>query len=303
MQRSVLQAGRSAQHQTRASGSSRRPFSSARLLQNVVCNAAATPANGNGANGAHSKPGSKQVAKYPSPAQTIRTLVDISSEGTLCTVGAGGQPVGIPVTFTTDKQGQVHIHLDRAMVEMANLASNPAISLMVQATAQPARSVGAVTLMGHVSLPSDASEPVPLAVEKCLYFGGLDLNNRGQEVSAADVAAAEPDVLRKAAAELVHNWNSERAEDIYRIVSAFQGVPLTEMSYAELLWVDYLGMYIRTEINGREPEVVRVPFYRPVLDERDARSVITMASQIAWEADRAYTPPLPAIFADAAANN
>ena len=75
------------------------------------------------------------------------------------------------------------------------------------------------------------------------------------------------------------------------------------MSYAELLWVDYLGMYIRTEVNGSEPEVVRVPFYRPVLDERDARSVITMAAQIAWERERSYTPPVPSIFADVASNN
>lgn len=77
-----------------------------------------------------------------------------------------------------------------------------------------------------------------------------------------------------------------------------------QMSYAELMWVDQLGMYINTEVAGREaPEVVRVPFYRPVLDERDARSVITMASQIAWERERSYNPPLPSIFMDAAANN
>ncbi len=35
-----------------------------------------------------------------------------------------------------------------------------------------------------------------------------------------------------------------------------------QMSYAELLWVDYLGMYIRSEVAGKEAEVVRVPFYR-----------------------------------------
>lgn len=64
------------------------------------------------------------------------------------------------------------------------------------------------------------------------------------------------------------------------------------MVYAELLWLDRLGMYIRSEVAGSAPAVVRVPFYRPVLDERDARSVITMAAQIAWERDRSYTPPV-----------
>jgi hypothetical protein len=77
------------------------------------------------------------------------------------------------------------------------------------------------------------------------------------------------------------------------------------MQYAELLWLDRLGMYIRTEALGRPAGVTRVPFYRAVLDERDARSVITMAAQMAWDADRKYTPPVPAIFQDAvgASNN
>ena len=76
-----------------------------------------------------------------------------------------------------------------------------------------------------------------------------------------------------------------------------------QMSYAELLWVDHLGMYVRLETEGHPdgPMVARVPFYRPVLDERDARSVITMAAQIAWEEERPYTPPVPSIFTDAAA--
>eukprot|EP00798_Chlamydomonas_sp_ICE-L_P007721 gene7721-892_t len=63
----------------------------------------------------------------------------------------------------------------------------------------------------------------------------------------------------------------DRAEDIYRIVSNFTNIPITEMTYAELLWVDCLGMYIRSEALGREPRVVRVPFYRKVMDHREAR--------------------------------
>ncbi len=33
--------------------------------------------------------------------------------------------------------------------------------------------------------------------------------------------------------------------------------------------------------------------HRAALDERDVRSIITMAAQIAWEADRRYTPAVP----------
>ena len=47
----------------------------------------------------------------------------------------------------------------------------------------------------------------------------------------------------------------------------------TQMVYAELLWVDRLGMYVSCEVDGQQPSVVRVPFLRPILDERDARCV------------------------------
>ncbi|KAG2440246.1 hypothetical protein HXX76_004358 [Chlamydomonas incerta] len=276
------------------------PFTTARPLSSVACNAAPA-ANGNGMHGNGNA--ASPCRTCPTPAQTVRTLIDIVNEGTLCTVGLNGNPVGLPVTFSMDKSGKLQLQMDAAAVEMSNLKSGTtSCSLMVQAATQPARAVGAVSLMGKVEATSDGT--LPLSIDSCLYFGGLDQGSRGLQVSGEEVAAAEPDVLRKAAPELVAAWNNDRAEDIYRIVSDFMGVPLTEMSYAELMWVDQLGMYIATEVAGREaPEVVRVPFYRPVLDERDARSVITMASQIAWERERAYTPPLPSIFMDAAANN
>jgi Protein of unknown function (DUF2470) len=69
----------------------------------------------------------------------------------------------------------------------------------------------------------------------------------------------------------------------------------SQMAYAELLWVDRLGLYVRAETAGSSgPGTVRVAFPRPVLDERDARSVVTMASHVGWEAERRYTPsPVP----------
>ena len=35
---------------------------------------------------------------------------------------------------------------------------------------------------------------------------------------------------------------------------------------------------------------VRVPFVRPVEDEREARSALTMMAQVAWESQRPYQP-------------
>lgn len=53
----------------------------------------------------------------------------------------------------------------------------------------------------------------------------------------------------------------------------------------------------------RQPSVVRVPFYRAVIDDRDARSVLTMAAQLAWEKERNYVPPMPSIFSEAPGNS
>ena len=95
-----------------------------------------------------------------------------------------------------------------------------------------------------------------------------------------------------------------------------------DLSSAELLWVDEAGCYVWASFLGgdhspRSPAVVspspssshslesvdgaclRVPFPRKALDERDARSALTMLSQLAWEAERQYVPPLPAAVASA----
>lgn len=45
-------------------------------------------------------------------------------------------------------------------------------------------------------------------------------------------------MVRNSAADLVRIWNQDRAEDVYRIVSDHLQVPLMDMTYAELLWVD-----------------------------------------------------------------
>lgn len=53
------------------------------------------------------------------------------------------------------------------------------------------------------------------------------------------------------------------------------------MALAELLWVDSAGFYLALEaIDAPERRILRVPFPRPVLEERDARSALTMMAQV-----------------------
>uniref|UniRef100_A0A383VSP0 DUF2470 domain-containing protein n=1 Tax=Tetradesmus obliquus TaxID=3088 RepID=A0A383VSP0_TETOB len=233
----------------------------------------------------------------PTPAETARTVADLCTEGSLCTVTADGLPLAVPVAYSLDAAGNPVLQLVAGSAEASALQASRRCSLLVQPASFPARSLGSVALQGAAAA-ADGQEGAPsgsclvtLAVDGATYYGGLDAAAHGLAVPGEEYHAAEPDLLRQSASTLINTWNSERAEDIYRIVALQLGVPLIEMLYAELLWVDRLGMYVRAEVLGRQPAVVRVPFHRPVLDERDARSVVTMASHISWEADRKYVPP------------
>ena len=71
------------------------------------------------------------------------------------------------------------------------------------------------------------------------------------------------------------------------------GEPFESLAYAEMLWVDRLGVYLRAAMqDGGPPRDLRVPFVREVEDEREARSAVTMMAQVAWESQRSYVPQM-----------
>eukprot|EP00879_Flechtneria_rotunda_P007514 GHRR01007883.1.p1 GENE.GHRR01007883.1~~GHRR01007883.1.p1 ORF type:complete len:290 (+),score=95.71 GHRR01007883.1:162-1031(+) len=267
-----------------------------KLHSSIRCHAVASN-NGNG------------VAACPKPAETARTVADLCQEGSLCTVSPEGYPMGAPVSYKLDKDGNPVLQILQGSPEAANIERSSRCSLLVQPISYPARRVAAVALQGTAATAdsqegaADGTTLLKLTVESCLYYGGLDNVPPGREIAGDDYRAAEADLLRHSATDLIHQWNSERAEDIYRIVSGHLGVPVIEMLYAELLWMDRLGLYVRAEMLGRQPQVVRVPFYRAVLDQRDARSVVTMASHISWEGEKRYVPPPIQTPTAAASNN
>jgi hypothetical protein len=61
---------------------------------------------------------------------------------------------------------------------------------------------------------------------------------------------------------------------------ATTGMAFDDLLHAELLWVDRLGAYLRSVSQDGEVKAVRVPFYRSVDEERDARSMLTMLAQV-----------------------
>lgn len=68
-------------------------------------------------------------------------------------------------------------------------------------------------------------------------------------------------------------------------------IMVQQVEEARLSWVDRLGFDMRILTSSHELVEVRIPFSREVLDERDARSSLTMMAQISWEYERNYNPP------------
>ncbi|KAK9806842.1 hypothetical protein WJX72_004618 [[Myrmecia] bisecta] len=143
----------------------------------------------------------------------------------------------------------------------------------------------------------DAPQPTDLYyrlnLDRCFYVAGMGAPCKAETLSAADYSAAEPDPLRECAPLLVGHFNSARSEDVMRIGAFAAGRRLEDLAGAELLWVDKLGIYMWVKVAREEGRVIRVQFQRAVQDERDARSVLTMLGQLAWERERNYTPQMP----------
>ena len=66
-----------------------------------------------------------------------------------------------------------------------------------------------------------------------------------------------------------------------------------QMHTAEFVWIDKRGLYLRGETVDGVAESLRFTFNRPALNDLDVVSMITMASQVAWEQERKYTPLVP----------
>lgn len=132
-----------------------------------------------------------------------------------------------------------------------------------------------------------------LNVQQCFYVGGMGANSAAELLTKDEYTEAQPDPLRESAAFLVEQQNQQRAEDVLRICSHACSVRIDEMEHAQLLWIDTLGLYAYAKLIRQDGIFIRVPFLRPVTDERDARSTLTMLAQMAWESERSYIPVMP----------
>lgn len=138
--------------------------------RSLVTRVRASTANGNG----------KVHSACPNPAETARTVADLAQEGVLCTLTEASTPLGTPVGYNLDKEGNPVIVVASGSPEAANISRSSRCSLLVQPIAYPARGVASVALQGSAAAEADQSAApegttlYKMEVDSCVYYGGLD---------------------------------------------------------------------------------------------------------------------------------
>ncbi|MCO5582730.1 hypothetical protein L7F22_036629 [Adiantum nelumboides] len=237
----------------------------------------------------------------PAPAEAARTVADVCNEGVLCTSAVSdGWPIGSAVRFSVEPQdGSPFFYFPPSAFHTQHLQGDSRCSLHIQLE-QPGHRKPQCTFKGHVSkVEGDLNQK--LRTFWCRRFGeepreddnfylmnvesilqSLDIGEDSVWVSNVDYQRASPDPLRECAAKIVEDMNRNHWEDLRRFC---------KVEEARLSWVDRLGFDMRVLTSSHDLVELRIPFSREVVDERDARSSLTMMAQISWEYERNYNPP------------
>ncbi|KAJ4718726.1 Glutamyl-tRNA reductase-binding protein chloroplastic [Melia azedarach] len=237
----------------------------------------------------------------PFPAEISRTIVELSSIGTLSMLTSDGWPLGVGVRFAVDDEGTPVLCLTESCKDMS---VDKKSSLHVQLE-QCGLRTPQCTIQGSLDKPQDRmilkrlhsmwkrrfGEEVDeelvhvIAVERVLQME--DFAEDGIWVSSSDYRNASPDPLRDCAEKIVNEINSNNMDDVYRFCSIYVDLNF-QVSEAKMIWVDRLGFDMRLCSPQKGMFDVRIPFPREVTDEKGAKSSFNCMSQLAWEAEKNY---------------
>lgn len=249
----------------------------------------------------------EQVMK-PQPAEVARTIMELSSVGTLSTLTPDGWPIAMGVRFTVDVEDGTpivcfpkHVSMDQATTRRMRT------SFHVQLEQSGGMRTPQCTIQGTLHKPEEVlvkkfhslwkrkfGEALKedlihvISVEQVIQVE--DFMEGGIWIPSSDYKAASPDPLRDFAEKIVDEINTHHREDVLRFCSIYvdMDLPVTE---AKMVWVDRLGFDMRVRSIENDTYEVRIPFRREVTDEKGVKSSFNSMSQIAWEVEKNYYTP------------
>ncbi|KAG8388466.1 hypothetical protein BUALT_Bualt02G0128700 [Buddleja alternifolia] len=261
----------------------------------------------------------------PFPAEVSRTIVELSSVGTLSILTQDGSPLGFGVRFAVDLNGTPVLCLNDFN---SRFSVDRRCSLHVQLEQSGVRTPQC-TIQGNLDKPGnqmtlkklclawkkrfneevDESHIYVIDVERVLQIE--DFAEDGVWVNSSEYASAEPDPLRDCAERIVDEINSHNKEDVNRFCNIYADLdfqfydplfqPLWLMDFCEgrermvldakMVWVDRLGFDLHVQSIQKGVYEVRIPFPREVTDEKGAKSSFNGMSQIAWEVEKNFYVP------------
>ena len=253
---------------------------------------------------APSNPNPQPPVPEPTHAERARTLLHLSSVGTLSTLSRKqpGFPFGSLMPYALDATGRPIFLISTMAMHTQNLKADPRASLFVSQAAADGDVLGAarVTLVGDVMQLSDTEkgevrelylkahpnsrywvdfndfaffrlEPVDI-----YYVGGFGVMGW---VTVEDYASATPDPLAAVAPGIIQHMNADHGDALRRI--ARHDIATTPdpaepngavPDEATMTAVDRLGFHVRLKtgdrVHGR-----RIAFPREVKDSNEARAV------------------------------
>ncbi|CAA7407332.1 unnamed protein product [Spirodela intermedia] len=240
----------------------------------------------------------------PSFAEVARTVMELSSTGTLSAVAPDGWPLGVGARFVVDMDGSPAICLKN--IEAGRFSVGGKSSFHVQLEQSGLRTpqctlLGSLTKPEHGLLLKDLQRKWErrfaeeldeefiylVSVERVLCIA--DFNEDGIWVNSVEYGNAEPDPLRNCAEKIVHEMNTEHSEDVQRLSSAHVETEFQVVD-SKMIWVDRLGfdLYLYSE---KEVFEARIPFPREVTDEKGVKSTFNSMSHQAWEVEKNYALP------------
>ncbi|KAB2081250.1 hypothetical protein ES319_A05G119100v1 [Gossypium barbadense] len=214
-----------------------------------------------------------KTSHKPFPAEVSRTIMELSSIGTLSTLAQDGWPLGVGVRFAVDAEGTPVLCLPQPSPDNRS-------TLHVQRFDSVWKK--------RFGEAADVDNLYTVDVQRVLQME--DLNEDGVWVTSSDYKNANPDPLRNSAEEIVNEINNNNREDVHRFCNVYVDLDF-QVSEAKMIWVDRLGFDLRIYSPQKGVFDVRIPFPREVTDEKGAKSSFNGMSQLAWEVEKNFHAP------------